>query len=336
MAEIAAFRTVQIGKESSYGTEVDATIIFPADVATGEFQLNRAHEIPDEDFGSIDSYMAGRGSYGVRQATGSVSMQASFELVPYLLQMAIGTPVTSGTADPYTHTFTAESTSALAKSYTWEVDAGTQDWIATGVVVTRFDIGFDAVTAGQNAMWTLNADLLANDLATGTATTSLSAPSPIQTMEGHLTQLYEGPAGTAFASLSELTGSLVQYRLTVDCPKPLLPYGGTADKATALGRGKRTVTASGLVVVSASTISDLFDIYNVTGALPTDRRMRIKCSGSSSTSFTIDHRVEYDDIHVEPNGRDGERLLAFSAKVPYDSTLASALQIAVNNATSSY
>jgi hypothetical protein len=336
MAEIAAFRTVQIGKESTYGTAVAATIILPVDVGSGEFSLNRAHELPDEDFGSIDSYMAGRGSYGVRIATGSVTLQNSFELLPYFLQMAGGTPVTSGTASPYTHTFTFESTSATAKSYTWEVDAGTQDWIASGVVVTRFDIGFDAVGAGQNAMWTLNADLQANDLATGTATGSLSAPSPIQTMEGHLSQLYEGPAGTAFASLSELSSSLVSYRLSVECPKPLLPYGGTADTATTLGRGKRTATVSGLAVVSASTISDFFDIYNVSGALPTDRRMRIKVNGSNSCSLTIDHRVEYDDIHIEPAGRDGERLVAFSAKVPYDSTLASSLQFAVNNATSSY
>lgn len=336
MAEVAAFRTVQIGKESAYGTEVDATIVFPVDVAQAEFTLNRAHEIPDEDFGSIHSYMAGRGSYGVRQATGSLSMQASFELTPHVLQMAIGTPVTSGTANPYTHTFTAESTSAIAKSYTFETDGTVQDWVATGVVVTRFDIGFDAVGPGQNAMWTLNADLQANDLAKTTATASLSAPSPIQTMEGHLTQLYEGPAGTAFASLAELSSSLVSYRLSVECGKPGLPYGGTADKFTSIGRTKATATVSGLVVVSSSTISDLFDIYNVTGALPTDRRMRIKCSGSSSATFTIDHRVEYDDIHIDPSGREGERLLAFSAKVPYDATLASSLQFAIQNATASY
>jgi hypothetical protein len=211
-----------------------------------------------------------------------------------------------------------------------------QDWVATGVVVTRFDIGFDAVGPGQNAMWTLNADLQANDLAKTTATTSLSAPTPIQTMEGHLTQLYEGPAGTAFASLSELSSSLVSYRLSVECPKPLLPYGGTADKATAIGRGDITATVNGLVVVSSTTISDLFDIYNVTGALPTDRRMRIKVNGSNSAQMFIDHRVEYDDIHIEPNGREGERLLAFSAKVPYDATLASGLQFAIDNATASY
>ena len=41
MAE-AAFRYVQIGKESTFGSAVQGTIILPLDVGSAEFTLNRA------------------------------------------------------------------------------------------------------------------------------------------------------------------------------------------------------------------------------------------------------------------------------------------------------
>ena len=331
-----AFRTVQLGKEGTFGTEVDADVLLPVDVGSGELTLDRASTIPDEDFGTIVQNLAGRGSTGVRIATGSVSQQASFELVPYLLEAAIGTADTSGTAAPYTHVFTADATSDTSCSYTWEVDEGTQDWIGTGVQVVRFDMGYDAVGAGTNAMWTINADLQGANNATGTATASLSAPTTIQTMEGHLTQLYEGPAGTAYASLSELSASLVSYRVTVECPKPLRPYGGTADIAAAHGVQKRTATIEAMLKISATTITDIWDIYNVSGALPTNRRWRVKANGSNSALLTIDHMLQFTDVHVEPDGRDGERLLSIAATCVYDSTNSSDLLLTFQNGISSY
>jgi hypothetical protein len=335
MAE-AAFRYVQIGKETTFGTAVQGTIILPLDVGSAEFTLNRAYDIPDEDFGTMIQHLNGRGSYGVRVATGSLSMNGSFELAPYILDMAIGSAVTSGTASPYTHTFTADGTADTAHSYTFRTVDTVQPWVTAGVQVQRFDLGFDNIDAGTNSMWKLNADLQAASHVKGTATASLSAPTTIQTMEGHLTTLSEGPSGTAFASLGELTASLVQYRLSVDQAKPLRPYGGTADFASAHGDQKRVSTVAMMLKVSSTVITDIWDIFNVSGALPTDRRARIVSSGSNSASLTIDHLLEYTDVHISPNERNGERLVAVTANCLYDSTLASDLVIAIQNGTSSY
>jgi hypothetical protein len=335
MAE-AAFRYVQIGKETTFGSAVQGTIILPLDVGSAEFTLNRAYDIPDEDFGTMIQHLSGRGSYGVRVATASLSMNASYELAPYILGMAIGSAVTSGSADPYTHTFTGDGTADTANSYTFRIVDTVQPFVAAGVQVMRFDLGFDNIDAGTNSMWKLNADLQAASLATGTATASLSAPSTIQTMEGHLTTLSEGASGTAFASLGELTGSLVQYRLTVEQHKPLRPYGGTADTATAHGDQKRVGTVAMMLKVSSTVISDIWDIFNVSGALPTDRRARIVSTGSNSHTMTIDHLLEYTDVHVSPNVRNGERLVSVAANCLYDSTLASDLVIAIDNGTASY
>lgn len=326
MAE-AAFRVLQIGKEGTFGTEVDATLIYPCDPGSAEFTLNRATETPDEDFGRLSSTSAGRSSTGVRIATASLSSAARFEDLGYWLSMALGTASTAGTAAG-TATWTADETSSTADSYTVESADGVQPFIATGVVVTGFELGFDAIGAGENAMWTFSADLQAADLGTGTVTSGLSVPTTLTTIEGHLSRMYEGPAGTAFASLSELSSSLVSYRCRVTAEKPLRPYGGTADKATSHGSRKRQIEVSGLVKLASTPISDFWDIYNVSGSLPTSRRMRVK-SVLGTKDLTIDHRLIYNDVHVEPDGRDGERLLSFTARGEYDSSLSSNLQIVI-------
>jgi hypothetical protein len=332
----AAFRTVQIGKETTFGTEVDATLILPIDVGSAEFTLNRATEIPNEDFGGMVQAMSGRGSHGVRIATAPFSLSAApFETVPHIFTMALGTAVTTGSGT-YIHTFTGDFATDTVKSYTWESKDSLQAWIATGVVVPSFELGFDTLAAGENSMWSLTGDLQACDLATGTATGGLSVLTTVQTMEGHLSTISEGPAGTAYASLASLGTALVSYSLSVDDPKPLRPYGSSADKAVERGRGKRTATVTATLKLNATTDSNIFDIYNVSGALPTERRWRISVAGSNDCAMTIDHKLVFTDVHIEPDGRDGERLMSVTGTCVYDSTLASDLQIKVTNLTASY
>jgi len=84
MAE-AAYRVVQLGRQSSFATAVAATTRFPCDPGSGEFTLNRASEIPDEDLGrAIRNAQPGRGSHGVRIATATLSAVARFEDIGHL------------------------------------------------------------------------------------------------------------------------------------------------------------------------------------------------------------------------------------------------------------
>jgi hypothetical protein len=306
---------------------VAATTVYPCDPGSGEFSLSRATEIPDEDYGDAERNHAGRGSHGVRSATATLASAARFQDIGHIFDMALGTAVTTGSGT-YTHTWTPDTTSSTVKPYTVEIGEDVQDWKARGVVCTGFEIGFDALAAGENSMWRISADLQAADYDKSTLTASQSAPSTLQTMEGHLTQVFEGPVGTAFASLSELSGHLVQYSLRVEDPKPPRVYGDDADDFMSdVGRGKRLVTVNALVKISSTSISDVWDIYDNGSGLVTDRRWRIKVNGSSDCSFIIDHRLTFTDVHVEPDGRDGERLLSIEAQGVKDATLGAALQL---------
>jgi hypothetical protein len=330
----SVYRVLQFGRQSAFATAVAATTAYPCDPGSGEFTLNRATVIPDEDYGRSVRNQAGRGSHGVRIATASLASALRFQDVGHIFDMTLGTAVTTGSGT-YTHTWTGDVTASTVKPYTVEIGEDVQDWEARAVVCTGFEIGFDALTAGENAMWTITADLQAADYDKSTLTPAISPPSTLQTVEGHLTQLFEGPVGTAFASLAELSGALVSYRLRVDDPKPPRVYGDDADDfMSGVGRGKRLCTATGLVAINSTSIADIWDIFDVSGGLVTDRRMRIKATGTADALLTIDHRLTYTDVHVEPDGRDGERLLAFTGESVYDSTLATDLVIAVQDLVS--
>jgi hypothetical protein len=327
MAE-SIYRGIQLGVETTPGTLVPATTIFPTDEGSGEFTLNRAIEIPAEDFGTQVSHLGGRASSGVRLGSASISAQARFEDLGQLLQPMYAAPVYTG-AGPYTQTYTAGTTTTTYKSLTVEVTNDVQSMIATGVVATSLDLGFDAIAPGENVPWTVSADLQALNVAKGTATPALAIPSVLETIEGHLTTLKQGTTATAFGSLTELAAHLVSYRIAGSQEKPARPYGSASDVASSIGLRKRECTVTAMLKFSATTVSDIWDIFTVAGGLPTERRWRIVAAGSGAKTLTIDHRLIFTDVHLEPDGRDGEYLVSVEAMATYDSTLATDVVFAI-------
>nr|MBA2706619.1 hypothetical protein [Gemmatimonadaceae bacterium] len=223
------------------------------------------------------------------------------------------------------------ATTSTAKSYTVQTktEAGLSDFIATGVVANSITLEYDAIEAGENSPWRVSADLQANNVVKGTATAGPTIPATLETIEGHLTQIYQGTTATVFASLAELSAHLVQYSLTIEQARPLRPYGSTVDYATNIGLGKRRSTMSAMVRLSATSITDIYDIFDSAGGAVSERRWRIKANGSGTKSLTIDHRVGFMNVTRDPNGRDGEYLLAVEGNATYDSTLATDLTLVI-------
>lgn len=334
MAE-AAFRVLQLGKESTFNTAVDATTIFPCDPGSGEFTLNRATAVPDEDWGRAIRNQSGRGSHGARVATASVSAPARFEDLGHLLTMALGTAITTGSGT-YVHVWDQDTTADTVKSYTFRTNDGVAPFVTTGVVVTGFQLGFDAIGPGDNQMWQVSADLQGADHTQGTATSGVSDPSALETMEGHLTTIAMGPSGTAYASLPAIGTALVSYQLDYSCEKPLRIYGGSSEVAGGVGKLKGLGTVTMLLKVADYTIDESWDIFAVSGGAPTERRVRVTCDGAGVNVMTIDHRLIFTDVHIEPDGREGERLISITAETVYDSTLGSDVEITITNAVTSY
>lgn len=336
------FNVVQLGRQTNIATAVAATTVFPVDSGFLGFELDRATEQPEEDFGSTSREYPGRESHGVRWATASLPFVARFEDIVHPLEMHVaaisgGTP--TGTASPYTYGYVYDETGAALntalKPYTvqYGVKGSTQDeWRAVGVIANELELGFDALSAPGNSMWKGTLGLVAINREVSTITASQTAPTTLETMEGHLTTLAEGPVGTAFASLSTLSGSLKQFSLRSSNQAVGRAYGASSgDTASAIGRsGKGTVEFDALIGIGATAKTDIHDIYNVSGGLATERRWRLVCTGSGVNTFTIDGRVRFHAVNVGEH--EDERLYAVSGVFVYDPTLLGRGKFTLTNA----
>lgn len=339
----AVFNTVALGRQAAVATGTAASTIFPVDAGFLGFELDRAAESPDEDFGVASREYPGRESYGVRWVTASLPFVARYQDLFHILEMHVdaqGTP--TGTAGgtvtwPYTFDETVNNLSDALKPYTVEygVDGSTQDeWEAVGVICNELELGFDALSAPGNSMWKGSAGLVGLNRAPAAMTGSLTAPATLETIEGHLTRFYEGPVGTAFADLSEASATLKQFSFRSNLNAVGRAYGGSSDTASAIGRsGKGEVEFDALVAISSTTDTDILDIFEVSGSVPTERRWRLDVSGSGVNKLTIDFRCRFRAVNVGEH--EGERLYQVNGVWVYDSTLAGRGKILITNAVTS-
>lgn len=333
------FNVVQFGRQANIATAVAATTVFPVDAGFLGFELNRASESPEEDFGLSSREYPGRESYGVRWATASLPFVGRFQDFMHPLEMhvkTIGTP--TGTASPYTYGHTYDESTALLstalKPYTIEygVAGSTQDeWQAYGVIADTFDFGFDALSAPGNSTWKGTLGLVGLARINNALTAGQSAPATLETMEGHLTTIAEGPTGTAFASLAALTGSLKQFSIRSALSAAGRAYGSASDLATSIGRSaKGTIEFDALIGISATAKTDINDIYNVSGSVASERRWRLTCLGSGVNSLILDGRVRFRSVNVGEH--EDERLYAVNGAYVYDATLVGRAKFTLANA----
>jgi hypothetical protein len=338
------FNVVQLGRQANIATAVAATTVFPVDQGFLGFSLDRGTESPDEDFGSTSREYPGRESHGIRWATASLPFVARFQDIMHPLEMHVaaisgGTP--TGTASPFTYGYTYDETGTLLstalKPYTLQygVAGSTQDeWRAVGTLATDLELGFDALSAPGNSMWKGTLGLVAIARENNALTGSLSAPATLETMEGHLTTLNEGPVGTAFASLAALSGSLKQFHIKSSINAVGRAYGAASgDTATAIGRSaKGTIEFDAMIGLSATAKTDIIDIYNVSGSVATERRWRITVAGSGVNGMTLDGRVRFHAVEI--GDHEDERLYAVTGVFVYDSTLLGRAKFTLTNAVS--
>lgn len=335
----SAFNVVAFGRQADIATAVAASTKFPVDAGFTGFELDRASESPDEDFGSTSREYPGRASTGVRMARATLPFVGRFQDLAHAMEMhvkTIGTP--TGTASPYSYAYTYDESSALLntalKPYTIEygVDGTTQDeWQAYGVIADTFSFGFDAISAPGNSMWKGSLGLVAVSRIANAITGTATAPATLETMEGHLTTLAEGSTATAFGSLSALSASLRSFNFNSSNNAVGRAYGGASDLITAWGRsGKGSIDFDALVAIGSTAKTDIHDIYNVAGSVPTERRWRITCTGSGVNAVTIDFRARFTAVDVGEDN--GERLYAVKGVWVYDSTLAGRGTITISNA----
>ena len=201
-------------------------------------------------------------------------------------------------------------------------------------LIDQLTLGFADIVAPGAFPWTLSANVFGLDREIAAITPSLAARAGLETVQGHLTRLYEGTTGTAFTGLAELAGSLKSFTMSSNRQLARRAYGSAGDVATKYGfKDMSAITCEAKVGVSATSKSDFHDIWNAAApASLGERRWRIQAAGTGTKKLTIDFRVgimavPFDDV-------DGERIFKVTGEMVDDATLGAPCQIAIANAIS--
>lgn len=330
------YRILQLGAQSGTlaapGSAVAATVLYPCEPG-GPPTLDRGSAIPNEDVGRNVRNRPGRGYHGLRAAELSFESDVRFEDVMRLLEMHYAGGVAATGVGPYTWVYPLEGGVSTIKPYTIEegVVGDTNDqWQLASAAINELTFSYDALAAPGTQPWRASASMVAFDRSISALTAALSAPATLETAMGHLTIINDGSTATAYASLTELSSSLISFSMTTSRQLVPRPYGGSTDLSSAFGFSeKTTATFEAMLRITSGTKTAAYDTFNSAGGAITDRRWRVQCSGSGTKKFTIDGRVSI--LKVDIDDRDGERTYMVSGEFVDDTTLTAPVAITVIN-----
>ena len=330
------FNIIQIGAQSgtaySPGSAVAATFKLPVEAPVA-FELDRASQFAAWDLGRNARNAPGSGFHGLRQASATLPAQVRFEDIAALLEMHCAGGVVASGVGPYTRIYPFEvgtPTLIPATIQGGNTDTSQSQARLVSALIDTLTIGFPDIVVPGAQPWTVSAGIIAVDREISAVTGSLSARTGLETVQGHLTRLYEGTTGTAFAALAELSATLKSFTMTSNRFLALRAYGSADDKAIRFGfKQMSACTFEAKVGISADTKTDFHDVWNSSGGALGERRMRLQAAGSGTKMFTVDFRsgitaVPWDDI-------DGERVYKVTGEMVDDSTLNGLWQATIVN-----
>jgi hypothetical protein len=299
----AVFNIVQLAQQADTTTAIAAKTLFPVD-AGAVIDEDRSPTSPDEDYGENAIGQPGRGTYGLRGASMALSGEVRAEDFMELLSMhAQGGVTATGGATAYSWAYLWDLTSDSVKRYTIEggaVDTPNDQWRAVGCIANSLEIGFDALAAPGNAPWRFTAAVDALYRERSDLTPGLSPYSPLETLEGHMTQLFEGPTSTAYDSLNEATSTLKSFKLNSELNRVRRAYGGSVDYASGWGySGRKALNFAAEVAINATTHGDVSDVFEAAGSTMVERRWRIRARGSR---LTTQNEVQTVTVNGGPTG----------------------------------
>lgn len=288
-------------------------------------ELDRASQYPSEDWGrNFDAY-PGRGSHGVRGVTLSIPSEARFGDLMEMLEMHYEGGVTPSGAGPYvwSYTFETASPTIIPATVRYGSETTQDQWYVQGVLLDELTLGFDDLDAPGVHPWTVDASAMGIDRVAEALTAALSAPATaaLESLQGHRSIISFGSTATAFASLTELSASLVSFQVKTMRHLVLRPFGAASgDTATGYGfsdKSEGEVTFK--VKISATSKSTLHDAWNSSGAALGEIRARVAVDGNGNNAATLDFRSGLTAVPI--GERDGERVYECTGKLVYDSTL---------------
>ena len=309
---VKSLRFVQLGAETTMGTEANATTIWRGPCTMVDDEVL---EFVEEDVG----YLQSQGRTYIPKVGALLEMEetpATFEQLPYLLVMGVDgavTGITDGASTLYVYTYNLATTAVKTpKTYTFECGDNNQEYQSTYGFCEEFEL-----SGAKNEAVMMSGRLRGRQYASGTKTSSVSVP----TCEEILFNKGKIYVDSTTIGTTQLTGTWLGFRLTV--PTGFVPVW----------------TGDGQLYFSGIKQTDLREIEgeitlehdaNATAEIAfaqaeTTRLVRMVFEGSSTTSgtaysyktFKVDLAIKYSGI-PQLEDEDGDNVVTLPFKAIYN------------------
>lgn len=327
MAGVRALRKLQFGRETTAGTAVPATTIWRG---SGTIEDQREIVTAQEDVGVL---LRPSRVYTARLQAGLAldEVEATFEQLPYILEMGMQAVWTGATADSGSGRVYAYSlgttTANTINTFTIEGGDNQQAEVMEYSLCRSFTLSGDSGKA-----WMMSAELIGRQVATTSFTTSLSIPT-VEDILFPRTRLYIDTAGSVGTTLKSQT--LLAAELNVAETGVVPVY--TADGELYYSFHK--------IIGAEATLQMTFE-HDATAVAEiaawragTERAVRLQASGSTLTTAGTTYTTKLLRIDAwgrwekfeKLDERDGNDVVTGTLRIGYSPTAAKALQITVVN-----
>lgn len=321
MAGIRALRKIQLGKETTAGTKVDADIIWRG---TGSIHDNMDLVFPTEDIGML--VPVGR-SYIARYEAGLTlnDTEATFEQLPHLFEMGIESvsPTTdSNGVYTYTYAMPYASTDLVSSTdlATYTVEGG------DNAAAEEFGYGFARSisltgSAGQALM--MSAEIVGRQVEAGTFTANV-ALADVEEILFSKGKLYIDDV-KAFPATTQISNQLLGMSLSINTG--WLPVY-TADGALYFSFIKQTTPEVTLQITFEHDTTAIAEKVNWRAQKP--RIINLTFTGSDDRSLAIDIAGKWASFDVLGE-QDGNDIVSGTFVGSYNSTVGGMFHVAITN-----
>ncbi len=322
MAGIRALRKIQLGKETTAGTKVDADIIWRG---TGSIHDNMDLVFPTEDIGML--VPVGR-SYIARYEAGLTlnDTEATFEQLPHLFEMGIESVTPSGTTSfTYTYVMPYASTDLVSSTdlATYTVEGG------DNAAAEEFGFGFVRSisltgSAGQALM--MSAEIVGRQVEAGAFTENV-ALADVEEILFSKGKLYIDDVAT-FPATTPISNQLLGMSLSINTG--WLPVY-TADGALYFSFIKQTTPEVTLQITFEHDTTAIAEKAKWRAQTP--RIIRLVFTGSDNKQLAIDIAGKWASFDVLGE-QDGNDIVSGTFRGTYNATVGGMFQTAITNTLS--
>lgn len=329
MAGIKAARKIQLGKETTAGSEANATTVWRG---TGSIQDNLTTVFPTENIGIL----TGTDRSYIPRVEASLTLdqtEATFEQLPYLFECGIRhvTPTTDADSEGvYTYTIpTASSSDVLATTdlQTFTVEAGDNQQEEQFLYGFARSISLSG-SAGEALM--CSAEIIGRQVATGTFTASVAIPTVEDILFSKGVLYIDAVASsTDYPAVTQVSNTLISMDVSINTGwTPVYTADGQVYFSFIKPIGAE-VTAAFTFEHNTSSVAEI-----AAWRAGTARSISVEFNGTTGKTFRINMVGKWDNFE-KLGERDGNDIVTGTFRARYNSTAVGMAQFIVQNANAS-